>query len=85
VNALQDLQNGQDSFSAAQAQLVAATASLKLAKLNLSYTKVVAHSCEPAERAICVLFKIASWPLLGRPRGPVCSSLPRHFWQITWS
>jgi multidrug resistance efflux pump len=42
VNALQDLQNAQDSFAAAQAQLDSAKATLKLAKLNLSYTKVVA-------------------------------------------
>jgi multidrug resistance efflux pump len=42
VNAVQDLQNSQDSFLAAQAQLVSAKANLELAKLNLSYTKVVA-------------------------------------------
>jgi multidrug resistance efflux pump len=40
VNALMDLQNAQDSFAAAQAQLVAAKANMKLAALNLSYTKV---------------------------------------------
>jgi RND family efflux transporter MFP subunit len=42
VNALQDLQNAQDTFAAAQAQLVSAKADLKLARLNLSYTKVFA-------------------------------------------
>ena len=40
VNPLEDLQNAQDSFAATQAQLVAARASMKLAALNLSYTKV---------------------------------------------
>ena len=40
VNALMDFQNAQDSFAAAQAQLAAAKASMKLAALNLSYTKV---------------------------------------------
>src|ERR1700752_2670437 len=40
VNALMDFQNAQDSFAAAQAQLVAAKANRKLAALNLSYTKV---------------------------------------------
>jgi RND family efflux transporter MFP subunit len=42
VNPLQDFQNAQDSFAAAQAQLLAAKASRKLAALNLSYTKVLA-------------------------------------------
>ena len=42
VNALEDLQNAQDSFAAAEAQLAAARASMKLAALNLSYTKVLA-------------------------------------------
>jgi multidrug resistance efflux pump len=42
VNALQDIQNAQDSFAAAQAQLASAQASLELAKLRLSYAKVVA-------------------------------------------
>jgi multidrug resistance efflux pump len=42
VNALQDFQNAQDSFAAAEAQLTAARASMKLAALNLSYTKVCA-------------------------------------------
>ena len=39
---MQDLQNSQNSFLAAQAQLASAKANLELAKLNLSYTKVVA-------------------------------------------
>jgi RND family efflux transporter MFP subunit len=42
VNALEDLQNAQDIFAAAEAQLAAARASMKLAALNLSYTKVLA-------------------------------------------
>ena len=42
VNALQDLQNAQDSFAAAQAQAVSAKANLELARLNLGYTKVMA-------------------------------------------
>ena len=42
VNALEDFQNAQDSFGAARAQLVAAKANMKLAALNLSYTKVLA-------------------------------------------
>lgn len=42
VSALMDFQNGQDSFAAAQAQLLAAKANMKLAALNLSYTKVLA-------------------------------------------
>lgn len=42
VNALQDFQNAQDSFGAAHAELASAQASLELAKLHLSYTKVVA-------------------------------------------
>ena len=42
VNALQDFQNAQDSFGAAHAQLASAQAGLELAKLRLSYTKVVA-------------------------------------------
>lgn len=42
VNALQDLQNAQDSFAAARAQVVSAKANRELAKLNLSYTKVFA-------------------------------------------
>jgi RND family efflux transporter MFP subunit len=42
VNPLQDLQNAQDSFAAAQAQVVAARANMRLAALNLSYTKVCA-------------------------------------------
>jgi multidrug resistance efflux pump len=45
VNALMDFQNAQDSFDAAQAQLVAAKANMKLAALNLSYTKV----CSPVD------------------------------------
>ena len=40
VNALEDLQNAQDNFAAAQAQVIAAKANMKLAALNLSYTKV---------------------------------------------
>ncbi len=42
VNDLRDLQNAQDSFASAQANAAAAKASLELAKLNLSYTRVVA-------------------------------------------
>ncbi len=42
VNALQDLQNAQDSFSAGEAQLASAKANQELARLNLSYTKVFA-------------------------------------------
>ena len=42
VNALQDLQNAQDSFAAARAQVASAKANLELAKLKLSYTKVFA-------------------------------------------
>jgi len=42
VNDLRDLQNAQDSFASAQANAAAAKASLELANLNLSYTRVVA-------------------------------------------
>ena len=42
VNALQDFQNAQDSFAAAHAQLASAEANFRLARLNLSYTKVFA-------------------------------------------
>ena len=42
VNPLQDFQNAQDNTAAAEAQLAAAKANMKLAALNLSYTKVVA-------------------------------------------
>jgi multidrug resistance efflux pump len=42
VNALQDFQNAQDSFASTHAQLASAHASLELAKLHLSYTKVLA-------------------------------------------
>jgi multidrug resistance efflux pump len=42
VKPLQDFQNAQDSFAAAQAQLTAAKANMKLAALNLSYTRVCA-------------------------------------------
>jgi RND family efflux transporter MFP subunit len=42
VNDLRDLQNAQDSFASAQANAAAAKASLELARLNLSYTRVVA-------------------------------------------
>ena len=42
VNDLQDLQNAQDTFAAARAQLISAKANLELARLNLSYTKVFA-------------------------------------------
>jgi multidrug resistance efflux pump len=42
VNALQDFQNAQDSFASTHAQLASALASLELAKLRLSYTKVLA-------------------------------------------
>jgi multidrug resistance efflux pump len=42
VNALQDFQNAQDSFASTHAQLASALASLELAKLHLSYTKVLA-------------------------------------------
>jgi multidrug resistance efflux pump len=42
VNPVQDFQNAQDSTAAAQAQLAAAKAGMKLAALNLSYTKVLA-------------------------------------------
>ena len=42
VNDLKDLQNAQDSFAEAQADAAAAKATLELAQLNLSYTRVVA-------------------------------------------
>ena len=42
VNTTQDLQNAQDASAAANAELASAEARLKLAKLNLGYTKVVA-------------------------------------------
>jgi RND family efflux transporter MFP subunit len=42
VNALEDFQNAEDSFAAACAQLASARASLELAKLHLTYTKVLA-------------------------------------------
>ena len=42
VNALQNIQNAEDSFDAARAQLTSAKANLELARLNLSYTKVFA-------------------------------------------
>jgi multidrug resistance efflux pump len=42
VSAKQDFQNAQDANQAAQAQVASAKASLELAKLNLSYTKLLA-------------------------------------------
>ena len=42
VNDLQDVQNAQDSYAAATANVSAAAASLELAKLNLQYTRVLA-------------------------------------------
>ncbi len=42
VNDLRDLQNAQDNAASAAADAVAAAATLESAKLNLSYTKVVA-------------------------------------------
>jgi len=42
VTDLRDLQNAQDSFASAEADVAAANANLALAKLNLSYTKVFA-------------------------------------------
>jgi multidrug resistance efflux pump len=42
VTAMQDFQNAQDAFSAAQAQSTSAKANLELAKLNLGYTRVLA-------------------------------------------
>lgn len=42
TNDLRDLQNAQDSYAAASANVVAAQAELETARLNLSYTKVVA-------------------------------------------
>ena len=42
VTDLRDLQNAQDSLAAATANVAAAAADLELARLNLSYTKIVA-------------------------------------------
>jgi multidrug resistance efflux pump len=42
VSAKQDFQNAQDANQAAQAQVASAKANLELAKLNLSYTKLLA-------------------------------------------
>jgi multidrug resistance efflux pump len=42
VNSLEDFQDSQDAFGAARAQLAAAQATLKLARLKLGYTKVFA-------------------------------------------
>lgn len=42
VNDLRDVQNAQDSYAAATANVSAAAASLELAKLNLQYTRVLA-------------------------------------------
>lgn len=42
VNSLRDLQDAQDVFAAAVANVAAATAQLETAKLNLEYTRVVA-------------------------------------------
>jgi len=42
VSAKQDFQNAQDANQAAQAQVASARANLELAKLNLSYTKLLA-------------------------------------------
>jgi multidrug resistance efflux pump len=42
VSDQQDYQHAQDAYQAAQAQVTSANASLKLAKLNLGYTRVVA-------------------------------------------
>ncbi len=42
VNDLQDVQNAQDSYASATANVSAAAASLELAKLNLQYTRVLA-------------------------------------------
>lgn len=42
VNDLRDLQDAQDSLAAATANVAAAAADLELARLNLSYTKIVA-------------------------------------------
>jgi multidrug resistance efflux pump len=42
VTALQDFQNAQDAYSAAEALVASARANLELAKLNLGYTRVMA-------------------------------------------
>src|ERR1700751_789163 len=42
VNSLEDLEDSQDAFAAARAQLTAARATLKLARLRLGYTQVFA-------------------------------------------
>jgi multidrug resistance efflux pump len=42
VNDLRDLENAQDAFTAAKAAVAAAQASLETAKLQLSYTRIVA-------------------------------------------
>lgn len=42
VNPIRDFQNAQDAYASARANLAAAEASLKTAKLKLSYTKIYA-------------------------------------------